>query len=137
MSIYAPISSEVVAFLHEWTPYGICEIGAGDGTWLTALNQGGIDAIGYDIEPRGGDVRKGNHVDASGHGEMAFLAVWPPDGPAVQQWIDIYRGNMVILCGDFRRFNVGDSLSDFAKQASMKISGGCKGPSTLTAAELG
>ena len=45
MNVYAPTSSEVIAFRHEWTPHGVCEIGAGDGTWLAALNQGGIDAI--------------------------------------------------------------------------------------------
>ena len=45
LNVYAPTSSEVIAFRHEWTPHGVCEIGAGDGTWLAALNQGGIDAI--------------------------------------------------------------------------------------------
>jgi hypothetical protein len=121
----------VVSFLQEWTPCGVCEIGAGDGTWLAAFNQGGIDAIGYDIEPRGGDVRKGDHSSISVHNEMAMLVVWPPDGFAIQQWIRAYRGDTVIICGDFRRFYVGVSLSDFAEQASTQIKGGRKPLSTL------
>lgn len=82
----------------------VVELGSGNGYWLRALHDVGVDAIGYDPVPRGDEVLVGDHRDAAKHPDRALLIVWPPDETDVSEWVEQYSGRYVILCSDGNLF---------------------------------
>ena len=125
-------SSEALALIISSAPNGVCEIGAGEGHWLAAMRRLGVACVGYDIRPRGPMVEFGDHVAAAArHAELAFLAVWPPDGCAIEQWVRAWSGRTVIICGCWKRFRIGGALADFHRVVEVMLPPGRKGPSLL------
>lgn len=101
------------------------EIGAGAGLWAETLK-----AIAYDLAPRAEWVRQGDHTDAAKHPGL-MLAVWPPDGTAVQAWIEAAPWPVVAIVGSFPRLEFGQSLDAYRLDASMALPNGCKGGNRL------
>lgn len=98
----------------------VVECGAGDGAWLRAMRERGIDCIGFDIDPRGDGVGFGSHLEAAKHPERALLMVWPPTYGA-QEWIDAYRGQHVLLCAAWPRIKI--DLSGWDRISTLKTTG--------------
>ena len=111
----APITPEVIEIIKKWVPPGgVCEIGAGSGKWIDALQSNGIPAIGYDTAPGGPNVKYGNHNLAAAHGDKALLVVWPPDGHIIQEWISAWRGNIMFLCYNTSRVRFDECLKSWS-----------------------
>lgn len=95
----------------------VVEIGAGDGEWLTRLP----GAIGYDLRPKHPEVRLGDHLAAAEHTGRAMLAVWPPDGPVVVEWIEAAPWPMVFLCANFGRLSLGEALERYEEVGRVEL----------------
>lgn len=107
----------------------VVEIGSGDGAWLRALWTAGVEAVGFDINPRGPGVAYGDHTDAAKY-DRPMLAVWPPDGDEIQKWIAARRWPVVFLCAAFGRINPGATLSPYSEEHErVQFIGGRKGTS--------
>lgn len=102
----------------------LVEIGAGDGAWAKALRDYGVDVKAFDISPLG-DVLYGSHIDAAPHSD-SMLAVWPPDGTPIQQWIEVKRWQTIIIVGSWVRIDVGDSLLDYGNVDTIDLPFGDK-----------
>lgn len=109
----------------------VVEVGAGDGLWLRAMRSAGISCVGYDPVPRGEGVEGGDHRTASMHSTHAMLAVWPPDGAAVQEWISAAPFPVVILVASFARLSLGDALKAYSLVETRALPRGRKGLSEL------
>ena len=107
------------------------EVGAGDGLWVRAMRVAGISCLGYDPVPRGEGVALGDHLVASNHPSSAMLAVWPPDGEAVQVWIAAAPYPAVILAASFARLSLGDALAPYKLIETSELLAGRKGRSEL------
>ena len=127
-----PATRCAISLIKRWSPNGVCEIGAGDGFWLTALRHADVKSVGYDIFPRSAHVMLGDHGVASEHKEMSLLIIWPPDGSLVRNWIKSWRGDTIILGMKTLRVSLGDCLDNFSVKDSITICGGRKGPTTLS-----
>lgn len=106
----------------------VVEIGAGDGSWVRALRQSGVSVQGWDIEPRGADVRKGDHL-AAADGCSAILAVWPPDGSALTEWVQAAAWKALVIVGSWARFEV--CLDGYATTHILTLPPGSKGGSEM------
>lgn len=119
---------EVLDILGSY-PQGICEIGAGDGRWQAAMRAAGIDCVGYDIHPRSKLVLEGSHeVAAFIHSNAVMLAVWPPGGRIIQDWIELWPGPRVALMhGGPARCDLGDALAGWTCEYRLDQPPGRKG----------
>lgn len=130
-----PVTSEALNLIKNWSPNGVCEIGAMKGVWVDALRQNGVETIGYDVSPNKGDnVVLGDHslAAAFSHSKMTLLVIWPPDGPAVQEWISAWRGDVVILGIKQSRVELGTCLDGFSVAEQITVPGGRKGVTNLS-----
>jgi len=127
MPLAAP-TPEVLGILAGY-PEGVCEIGAGDGAWLQAMRAVGIDCAGYDIFPQDASVRGGTVEDAvADFPEAVMLAVWPPGGTVVQDWIRAWQGERVALVyGGPVRARLGDVLLAWQEEHRLYMPPGRKG----------
>lgn len=102
MSCLAEPDENIIA---AFKGHKVVECGAGDGKWLTYLNAHGIDAIGYDKEPRGPNVIEGDHSNLGKHSDRVLLIVWPPDRTKISEWQAAHDGEYLAVCGRFSRFS--------------------------------
>lgn len=109
----------------------IVEVGAGEGAWTRALNAAGVSCVGYDLMPLGRGVLAGDHLSASAHATRALLAVWPPDGVSIQEWVAAAPYPVVIIVASFARIELGDALSAYVLVVSCFLPEGRKGQSEL------
>lgn len=121
----APITDEALEIIAEYAP--IVEIGAGGGQWAKALELIGVDIVAYDVCPRGLNVLMGDHKKASEH-DGTMLAVWPPDGSIIQQWIDVKPWKHIIIIGSQARLRYSTS---YQIVKIVKLPGGRKGSNEL------
>lgn len=99
--------------------FPVVEIGAGDGEWLAALQTVGVPCLGFD--PRPGDgVTLGDHRDAAKH-PGAMLAVWPPDGTPVADWIRAADWPIIFLCANHGRLVIGDALDSYELRETLDL----------------
>jgi hypothetical protein len=105
-------SNEMLWYLSHLAP--ICEVGAGDGYWLEKMRAVGIDCVGFDVSPRSDLVFRGDHKTAFLNAQAnTMLAVWPPDGDVIQDWITEWQGPLVAMVADFHRIELGAALDEF------------------------
>ena len=77
----------------------VIECGAGSGLWLRIMEEYGLDAIGIDPIPRHSSVMLGSHRDLGQYSDRLLLAVWPPDGTDLKDWIKAHGGDWFAFCG--------------------------------------
>lgn len=121
-------------FLQTASQWKWVECGAGTGLWLRIMREFGIDAVAYDIAPRGEGVVKGDHTNLSNHSERALLVVWPPDEVSVMHWIEAHGGAICAICGNWGRFP--PPKPDLPVIRQWTIRGGEKGDSELRLMEV-
>lgn len=110
----------------------IVEVGAGGGLWVRAMRSAGTACVGYDQLPSGEGVLLGDHIAAaSRHPEHAMLAVWPPDGAAVQEWIAAAPYPVIILVASFARLWLAGALNEYELVEAHALPPGPKGRSEL------
>jgi hypothetical protein len=119
---------ELLDLIAKYAP--IVEIGAGDGLWVRALRDHGADVVGFDLEPRGEGVAPGDHTTAAKH-RGSLLAIWPPEGRAVQDWIGAAPWPFVIIVSQSVRIELGTSLSGYEFVEAAQVNGEAKGTSKL------
>jgi hypothetical protein len=100
----------VTAQIKEFTPQGICEIGAGSGYWLGLLKDMGIDTVGYDDQSshledrhrgRWHPLIKGGAEKAGHHKNKALFLCWPPyNTPMAHEALKAYRGDRLVYIGE-------------------------------------
>lgn len=114
-------------------PGVLVEVGAGDGTWQLAMREYGLPVMGVDIDPRGPGVFKGNHLDATRLGATRMLAVWPPDGSCIQDWIRAAPWEYVYICASPHRIDLGNVMDDYRPLLALDMPPSLKGDSVLMA----
>jgi hypothetical protein len=96
-----------LAVLAKYAP--LVECGAGRGYWTALLRARGVDALAYDLAPRGGGRQPWTQVQraasaaaARRHGERTLVLCWPPydDDDASYGALRAYRGDVVIHIGE-------------------------------------
>jgi hypothetical protein len=110
-----------IAEIRRHAPQGVVEIGAGDGRWGERIQRAGIPWVGYDIAPRGPLVAWGDHLTAARHSALTMLAVWPPDGWLIQQWIKAYQGDTMMICADHMRLHYADTLDGWREVSNIEL----------------
>lgn len=123
-------SSEAIDLIVRLGSGTVVEIGAGDGRWARALRLAGLAVHAYDTQPSGDGVSRGDHTDAAAHSGL-MLAIWPPDGPMVAEWVSAASWPVVALCGDHMRFDVSDALDSYDEVERISLPPGLKGGSQL------
>lgn len=116
-------TTEVIELLAD---YKIIDCGAGQGTWVDILQQHGIDAIGIDPKPSG-IVKLGSHLDLNQYTDRLLLIVWPPDGTDIGEWIKVWNGKHIAICGKFARF----FSPEFNVEYTLVLPAGYKGHSVF------
>ena len=82
----------------------IVDCGAGDGLWAYILEKSNLDVVAIDPDPRGFNVQKGTHEDLYKFSDRLLLIVWPPDATDLNDWIKVWKGKEIAICGDPDRF---------------------------------
>lgn len=131
MSKLAEPTAEAIEAIRRNSPVGVCELGAGDGQWLEAMQRAGIPCVGYDRHPRGPLVALGDEFSASRHTDLSLLIVWPPDGSVAAGWIRVWLGSVVMICASWGRLIVETSLDGFRLVEEVTVPPGHKGGSEL------
>jgi hypothetical protein len=124
-------TDEAIAEVRLHSPQGVVEIGAGSGHWGEVIQRAGIPWVGYDVFPRGPLVAQGDHLTASRHSALTMLAVGPPDGEAIQRWIEAYRGDTMLICANHSRLWYDVALDDWREISSFYIPDGARGGSEM------
>ena len=110
----------------------VVEIGAGDGEWARALRIFGVQVYAYDKSARRNPhVSRGHHTTAAALHQGAMLAVWPPDGADVADWISARQWEAVIIIADHERIDPMASLKPYRKHLGMPLPEGSKGFSNM------
>ncbi len=60
-----------------------------------------------------------------------MLAVWPPDGVEVQDWINAYRGYTMLICANHARLDYGEALGGWREIPNSVNVPGAKGGSEM------
>lgn len=107
----------------------IVEIGAGGGMWATALRAVGIDVMAFDN--RGLPGAHHELAAAMASEEHALLAVWPPDGAVIQDWIKARPWPRLIIVANWARLELGDALAGYEQVFHLDLPPGRKGRSQL------
>lgn len=121
----SPITLEAIELIKSLKT-SVIEIGAGEGHWLRSLQSYGIGIEGVDKNPRSPDVQYGTHLTVDGT-EKALLAVWPPDGSHIEDWVLAHDWAFLVICADFRRLEVGTGIDDYVQIAELRMPRGSKG----------
>lgn len=100
------LSLPTVEILDRLVHYNVIECGAGSGLWLRILREFGIDAVGIDPHPRSDEVMLESHRCLGKYSDRLLLIVWPPDGTIVQDWVDVWGGDWLAICGNTSRFEM-------------------------------
>lgn len=112
----------------------VAEIGAGRGVWTATLRAYGVPAVGYDLEPHPDapiHVLKGDHRKAAKGDFDTMLAVWPPDGPEIQRWINAKAWANLVIVANHDRLVYGDSRDDYTLLNTLPLPPGDKGSSVM------
>lgn len=109
------------AVLEALGGHRVIECGAGSGLWLSILRAQEIDAIGIDPKP-GPGVLRGDHRDLAQYRDRLLLIVWPPDGTDLNEWVDVWGGTHLAVCGQPGRFIV----PEMQVETRIVIDGGAK-----------
>lgn len=128
----APPTPEAVALIAAENT-DVVEVGAGDGYWIESLRAAGVAVTAFDLEPRGPDVKMGDHLAAAEQASphAMLLAVWPPDGPEIARWVAARRWSSVGVCADFSRCKPQGALDDHFLVDAVRLPAGPKGSSDL------
>lgn len=98
--------------------------------WLSIMRRDGLDCVGFDTHPQGDLVFTGTHEDAAAAANgRTMLAVWPPDGGIVHEWIAAKIWDAVVVCGSKMRTKLRDELPGYTL-TRLALPGGRKGMST-------
>lgn len=112
----------------------VAEVGPGTGYWLEPMRKAGVEVVGgWDIRPRGPGVTKGDHLDAAAAAPegAALLAVWPPDGTAIQAWVGARDWAALAILGDYDRLSFGGALAAYRVAETLQLPESMWGANTL------
>lgn len=126
---YAIPSADAIRVIREHSPYGVLDLGAGNGYWAFALTHNGVDVIARDrtpVEtgsnhywgeykrklgpPRSWHLVKPGGPEAAGDDpNIALMLCWPPYNESfAADALAAYRGSTLIFIGEGRSGCTGD-----------------------------
>lgn len=100
------LSLPTVPVLEKLSGHKVVDCGAGAGLWVRIMREFDIDAIGIDPNPRSDYVLIGSHDCLVEYSDRLLLIVWPPDGTILQDWVDVWGGDWLAICGKTSRFEM-------------------------------